>query len=173
MIHQLTVEKAYPGDSGRGIARLDQDAVLRLQIHPTDCIEIEGNSATVAKVQTDELDEGMDIVHLDEFTRQNADVAIGDTVEIRNVEVTEARSLTLKVPEDSSDRFDADAIEAIKRQLLKRPVIEDDIVLVRATEMHLTVRSPGQAFLLIVFSTDPKEPVIVTDETTVIIHNEC
>jgi transitional endoplasmic reticulum ATPase len=168
--HQFTVEKADPEDTGRGIARLDMDVIFRLRISPGDCIKIEGNTATVATVwRTVAPVEDTEIVRFDAFTRQNADIAIGDTVEIRNAEVTEASSLTLRTPEDSSDRFDADAIEAIKRQLLQRPVSEDDIVPVRATQTQLTVRSPGQIIPIIVSSTDPTPPVSVATETTVTI----
>jgi len=37
-------------DSGRGIARINPDAMLILQISPGDIIEIEGKRRTVAKV---------------------------------------------------------------------------------------------------------------------------
>ena len=46
----LKVNQAYPSDSGRGIARLDPDAMLKLRISPGDIIEIEGRRKTVAKV---------------------------------------------------------------------------------------------------------------------------
>ncbi|MFT4950179.1 MAG: transitional endoplasmic reticulum ATPase, partial [Natronomonas sp.] len=47
---QLEVAKAYPNDSGRGIARLDPDTLLHLKLSPGDIIEIEGADRTAAKV---------------------------------------------------------------------------------------------------------------------------
>jgi len=46
----LTVAKAYPNDSGRGIARLDPHTMMVLQLTPGDIIELEGKRATSAKV---------------------------------------------------------------------------------------------------------------------------
>ncbi|MFW5935717.1 MAG: hypothetical protein ACOCSC_00365, partial [Candidatus Hadarchaeota archaeon] len=46
----LKVNQAYPSDSGRGVARLDPDAMLNLQISPGNVIKIEGKRETVAKV---------------------------------------------------------------------------------------------------------------------------
>ena len=175
MTPQFTVEKAYPDDTGHDIARLDVDAIFRLRISPGGCIEIEGNNATIAETwRTDTPGEETGIVRLGEYLRQSADVAIGDTVEIRKAEVTEATSLTLRSPEAFSEELDADARKTIKLQLLQRPVTEDDIVPVwatdslRASEPHLP-SSPGQVLPFIVSSTDPQKPVIVTEETTVTI----
>jgi len=71
---QLEVAKAYPNDSGRGIARLDPDTLLHLKLSPGDIIEIEGADTTAAKVwRADRQDWNTDTVRIDGFTRQNAD----------------------------------------------------------------------------------------------------
>jgi transitional endoplasmic reticulum ATPase len=41
---QLTVAKAYPNDSGRGIARLDPHTLMLLQLIPGDIVEISSKS---------------------------------------------------------------------------------------------------------------------------------
>jgi len=84
---QLEVAKAYPNDSGRGIARLDPDTLLHLKLSPGDIIEIEGAETTAAKVwRADRQDWNTDTVRVDGFTRQNADVGIGERVTIRKAE---------------------------------------------------------------------------------------
>src|SRR6056297_2915201 len=88
---QLEVAKAYPNDSGRGIARLDPDTLLHLKLSPGDIIEIEGAETTAAKVwRADRQDWNTDTVRIDGFTRQNADVSIGERVTIRKAEETKA-----------------------------------------------------------------------------------
>jgi transitional endoplasmic reticulum ATPase len=68
---QLEVAKAYPNDSGRGIARLDPDTLLHLKLSPGDIIEIEGADTTAAKVwRADRQDWNTDTVRIDGFTRQ-------------------------------------------------------------------------------------------------------
>jgi len=90
---QLEVAKAYPNDSGRGIARLDPDTLLHLKLSPGDIIEIEGAETTAAKVwRADRQDWNTDTVRVDGFTRQNADVGIGERVTIRKAEAEKPRS---------------------------------------------------------------------------------
>ena len=96
---QLEVAKAYPNDSGRGIARLDPDTLLHLKLSPRDIIEIEGADTTAAKVwRADRQDWNTDTVRIDGFTRQNADVGIGERVEIRKAEATKATSSCWRRP---------------------------------------------------------------------------
>jgi len=99
---QLEVAKAYPNDSGRGIARLDPDTLVASEAESGDIIEIEGADTTAAKVwRADRQDWNTDTV-IDGFTRQNADVGIGERVTIRKAEATKADKLTLAPPEEAS-----------------------------------------------------------------------
>jgi hypothetical protein len=140
---QLEVSKAYPNDSGRGIARLDPDTLLHLKLSPGDIIEIEGGSRTAAKVwRADRQDWNTDTVRIDGFTRQNADVGIGERVTIRKAEATKAETLVLAPPEEASVQFGSDAAGMVKRQILKRPVVERDIVPVMSSTNHPFMRSP-------------------------------
>ncbi|MFW5964685.1 MAG: ATPase, partial [Natronomonas sp.] len=151
---QLEVAKAYPNDSGRGIARLDPDTLLHLKLSPGDIIEIEGADTTAAKVwRADRQDWNTDTVRIDGFTRQNADVGIGERVTIRKAEATKADKLVLAPPEEASVQFGSDAAGMVKRQILKRPVVERDIVPVMSSTNHPFMRSPGQAIPLIAVET--------------------
>ncbi|AWB26892.1 CDC48 family AAA ATPase [Halococcoides cellulosivorans] len=170
---QLEVAKAYPNDSGRGIARLDPDTLLHLKLSPGDIIEIEGGDTTAAKVwRADRQDWNSDTVRIDGFTRQNADVGIGERVEIRKAEATKADRLVLAPPEEASVQFGSDAAGMVKRQILKRPVVERDIVPVMSSTNHPFMRSPGQAIPLIAVETDPDGVVLVTEDTEVDLREE-
>ena len=170
---QLEVAKAYPNDSGRGIARLDPDTLLHLKLSPGDIIEIEGADTTAAKVwRADRQDWNTDTVRIDGFTRQNADVGIGERVTIRKAEATKAQKLVLAPPEEASVQFGSDAAGMVKRQILKRPVVEHDIVPVMSSTNHPFMRSPGQAIPLIAVETDPEGVCLVTEDTDVELREE-
>ncbi|APW98843.1 ATPase [Halobiforma lacisalsi AJ5] len=170
---QLEVAKAYPNDSGRGIARLDPDTLLHLKLSPGDIIEIEGADTTAAKVwRADRQDWNTDTVRIDGFTRQNADVGIGERVTIRKAEATKADELVLAPPEEASVQFGSDAAGMVKRQILKRPVVGRDIVPVMSSTNHPFMRSPGQAIPLIAVETEPEGVVLITEDTDVELREE-
>ncbi|KYH26113.1 VCP-like ATPase [Halalkalicoccus paucihalophilus] len=170
---QLEVAKAYPNDSGRGIARLDPDTLLHLKLSPGDIIEIEGGDTTAAKVwRADRQDWNTDTVRIDGFTRQNADVGIGERVTIRKADATKAEKLVLAPPEEASVQFGSDAAGMVKRQILKRPVVERDIVPVMSSTNHPFMRSPGQAIPLIAVETDPEGVCLITEDTDVELREE-
>ncbi|MFB6254831.1 MAG: CDC48 family AAA ATPase [Halobacteriaceae archaeon] len=170
---QLEVAKAYPNDSGRGIARLDPDTLLHLKLSPGDIIEIEGAERTAAKVwRADRQDWNTDTIRIDGFTRQNADVGIGERVTIRKAEATKADRLVLAPPEEASVQFGSDAAGMVKRQILKRPVVERDIVPVMSSTNHPFMRSPGQAIPLIAVETEPDGVALITEETEVELREE-
>jgi len=170
---QLEVAKAYPNDSGRGIARLDPDTLLHLKLSPGDIIEIEGAETTAAKVwRADRQDWNTDTVRIDGFTRQNADVSIGERVTIRKAEAETAEKLTLAPPEEASVQFGSEAAGMVKRQILKRPVVERDIVPVMSSTNHPFMRSPGQAIPLIAVDTEPDGVCLITEETEVELREE-
>ena len=170
---QLEVAKAYPNDSGRGIARLDPDTLLHLKLSPGDIIEIEGGDTTAAKVwRADRQDWNTDTVRIDGFTRQNADVGIGERVTIRKADATKAEKLVLAPPEEASVQFGSDAAGMVKRQILKRPVVERDIVPVMSSTNHPFMRSPGQAIPLIAVETEPDGVCLITEDTEVELREE-
>ncbi|OYR40746.1 MULTISPECIES: CDC48 family AAA ATPase [unclassified Halorubrum] len=170
---QLEVAKAYPNDSGRGIARLDPDTLLHLKLSPGDIIEIEGSETTAAKVwRADRQDWNTDTVRVDGFTRQNADVGIGERVTIRKAEAEKADKLVLAPPEEASVQFGSDAAGMVKRQILKRPVVERDIVPVMSSTNHPFMRSPGQAIPLIAVETEPDGVCLITEDTEVELREE-
>lgn len=170
---QLEVSKAYPNDSGRGIARLDPDTLLHLKLSPGDIIEIEGAEVTAAKVwRADRQDWNTDTVRIDGFTRQNADVGIGERVTIRKAEADKAEKVVLAPPEEASVQFGSDAAGMVKRQILKRPVVESDIVPVMSSTNHPFMRSPGQAIPLIAVETEPEGITLITEDTQVELREE-
>ena len=167
---QLTVAKAYPNDSGRGIARLDPHTLMVLQLTPGDIIEIEGKRATSAKVwRADRIDWDQDIIRIDGFIRQNAGAGIGDRVKIKKSEVKIANKVILAPPEGTSIQFGGEAEDMVKRQIMKRSIVRGDIIPVMSTMAHpfLGRVVTGQTIPLIAIEAEPEGIILITENTEI------
>src|SRR3990172_7997318 len=166
----LTIAKAYPNDSGRGIARLDPHTMMILQLTPGDIIELEGKRATSAKVwRADRIDWDQDIIRIDGFIRQNSGAGIGDHVKIRKADVKIANRIVLAPPEGTSIQFGGEAEEMVKRQIMKRSIIKGDIIPVMSTMAHpfLGRVVTGQTIPLIAIEADPEGIILITETTEI------
>ena len=82
----LEVEEAYTRDIGRGVVRIDWDAMDTLSIHQGDSLIIKGKRATVATCQAlYPSDEGKGIIRMDANVRNNSITEIGGSVEITKI----------------------------------------------------------------------------------------
>jgi transitional endoplasmic reticulum ATPase len=167
---QLTVAKAYPNDSGRGIARLDPHTLMLLQLIPGDIIEIEGKKITAAKVwRADRNDWEENIIRIDGFIRQNAGVSIGDTIIIRKAKINHAKKVVLAPSEGTPIKFGGEAEDIIKHQIMKRPINKGDIIPVMSTMSHpfLGRFVTGQEIPLIAIEAEPEGIILITDKTDI------
>jgi len=125
---KLTVAEARrQADVGRGIARLDERIMKKLDVKQGDILEIEGTKTTGAiAVKGYAEDQGLDVVRMDGLTRRNAGTSIGEKVTIKKAKVKEAKSITL-APADPRIRLMAHG-DALKRNLLGRPVTRGDVI---------------------------------------------
>ncbi|MDS0298661.1 CDC48 family AAA ATPase [Halogeometricum sp. S1BR25-6] len=119
---ELTVRGAEKRDAGRGIARLPESARQRLGVLSGDTVVVEGGRETVAKVWPAGGGTPDGVVLVDADTRANADAKIGETVRIRKVDVDDARSVTLSMPDGVAFTDDDRAVELIKRAIQDRPI---------------------------------------------------
>src|SRR5659263_466720 len=167
---QLTVAKAYPNDSGMGIARLDPQTLMFLQLIPGDIIEIEGKKLTAAKVwRAERNDWEKNIIQIDGYIRQNAGVSIGDTIIIRKAKINHAKKLVLAPSEGIPIKFGGEAEDIIKRQIMKRPINKGDIIPVMSTMSHpfLGRFQTGQEIPLIAIEAEPEGIILITDKTDI------
>lgn len=166
----LTVAKAYPNDSGRGIARLDPHTMMILQLTPGDIIELEGKRATSAKVwRADRIDWDQDIIRIDGFIRQNSGAGIGDHVKIKKADVKIANRVVLAPPEGTSIQFGGEAEEMVKRQIMKRSIIKGDIIPVMSTMAHpfLGRVVTGQTIPLVAIEAEPDGILSIAESTDI------
>jgi transitional endoplasmic reticulum ATPase len=157
------VGDARQRDVGRGIARIDQRTMQKLEISAGDVIEICGKRTTSAIAwPAYSEDQNRDLLRIDGFTRKNAGVAINEYVVVKPVKVKTVVSLTL-APVDMRLNVDEDFTNFVRNRLMERTLVEGDTTLV----MML-----GHAIPFTVMKTRPHGIVKVTNETKLTILNE-
>ncbi|WP_048197457.1 hypothetical protein [Methanocaldococcus sp. FS406-22] len=163
LIKELEVDEAYPGDVGRGIARIDPYIMEELGLKPGDVIEIEGQKGkTYAIAYRGFLeDAGKGIIRIDGYLRQNAGVAIGDKVKVKKIELKEAEEIILTPTQPI--RFSPGFEDFVKMKILGRVLSKGSKVTIEVLETTLT---------FVVVSTTPTGPVRVTDFTQVELKEE-
>jgi len=153
---QLRVGDARQRDVGRGIARIDQRAMQKLDISAGDVVEIVGKRTTSAIAwPAYSEDQNRDMIRIDGFTRKNAGMAINEYVLVRPAKVKSALSITL-TPVDIRLNVDEDFTNFVKNRLMERTLVEGDTTLV----MML-----GHAIPFTVTKTRPDGIVKITAET--------
>jgi transitional endoplasmic reticulum ATPase len=167
---QLKVTKAYPTDSEKGIARIDPNLIQKLQISVGDIILLEGKKTTAAKVwRADRQDWKKDSIRIDGFTRQNAGAGLGDSIKVTTVQPKGATRIVLAPPEGQVIQIGGEVNDLVKRQIMKRPVMEGDIIPIISTSANpiLGHMNTGQTIPLIAVKVEPEGVVIVKEQTEI------
>ena len=151
----LKVLEAYPRDVGRGIARIDYHAIDATEASTGDLLEIRGKRRTVAKcLPLYPSDEGRGVIRVDGLIRNNAGVAIGDTVSMRKIKAPPADKVIvapLEAIPPIDGRYLADALENV-------PVTKGDNVMIPYFGGRLTFQILG---------VNPMaDAVLITQKTT-------
>ena len=162
---QLRVDSAYPGDQGGGKARLDPETMLLLKISPGDLVAIEGKRRTVAKVWRALVEDwNQRKIRIDNFTRLNAGVSIGDTVKVvKIVDEVEAKRVVLAPPEDLPKKIPIANNPHVVNGLIDFPVAKNDSVPIM---LGLPFIQP-QIVAFKVVEIEPEEAVIITKNTSI------
>ncbi len=162
---QLRVDSAYPGDQGGGKARLDPETMLLLKISPGDLVAIEGKRRTVAKVWRALVEDwNQRKIRIDNFTRLNAGVSIGDTVKVVKIDnEVEAKRVVLAPPEDLPKKIPIANNPHVVNGLIDFPIAKNDSVPIM---LGLPFIQP-QIVAFKVVDIEPDEAVIITKNTSV------
>ncbi len=166
----LKVDSAYPGDQGGGKARLDPETMLYLKISPGDIVAVEGKRRTVAKVWRSLVEDwNQNKVRIDNFTRTNAGVSIGDTVRISPVkDEIEAKRVVLAPPVDLPRNIPVAHNPNVLNALIDFPVIKNDSIPIM---IGLPFLQP-QIVSYKVVDIEPEQAVIITKNTEVIFSDK-
>lgn len=165
----LKVSEALSQDVGSGRARLDGKTRIELGITPGDIIEIEGGNKTAAVVwRARPIDEGKGIIKIDNLTRKNARVGMGDKVIVRKIVPKIAKKVVMApaISQGQRIQFGQGIEHLVKRGLLKRPVNAGDTIVIPGIALF------GNSLPFGVIKTEPKEIVTIGEETEVVVKEE-
>ncbi len=124
---RLKVAEADQRDVGKGIARVSDEYMKRMGVRPLDVIEITGDRKTSALVVSAySADQGLDIIRMDGLIRSNAGSSIGQYVEVKKAEWSEAKHVTL-APVTKGMQIFAPS-EVLTKVFQGRPVCKGDII---------------------------------------------
>jgi transitional endoplasmic reticulum ATPase len=136
----LKVLEAYTRDVGRGVVRLDYDAMDSLDASTGDIVELKGKRRTVGKcLPLYPSDEGRGVIRIDGLIRNNSGVAIGDTVTLKKIKAPPAEKIVIAPLEaipPIDERYLADALESV-------PVMKGDNIMVPYFGGRLTFQVLG------------------------------
>jgi transitional endoplasmic reticulum ATPase len=147
---------------GRKIARIDPKIAERLDITSGDALELSslGKKTTVLSWPARSNDTGSGLIRVDGYTRNKLDIGINDQVEVKKVQSKEAKSITFAPTEPLRI---VGAEEYLAEYLNGQLMTKGDTI-------PLSVM--GQRIDLVVISTNPSGPVIVTPSTKITVSEE-
>ncbi|MEM0297317.1 MAG: AAA family ATPase, partial [Zestosphaera sp.] len=161
----LRVAEAGKNDAFRGKVRIPERILNAIGAEEGDAVEIVGRKNTVAIVWPAlPEDDDKDLIRMDGVLRKNAGVGIGDRVLVRRIEVKQALTVKLALTDASSQVSGGEsALRIIKRRLLNYAVVEEDVV---------PFQLLGSVMFLKVVSTRPAGPVVIGEQTRLILVNK-
>ncbi|MFB0563703.1 MAG: CDC48 family AAA ATPase [Candidatus Lokiarchaeia archaeon] len=174
---ELKVAEIDRRSAGRGIVRIDPDAMSKLAVSSGDIIEIDGHKSTGAIVMYGPPeDRRTGLIRMDGLVRQNVGSSLGEYVKVRKAEIKSATKVNL-APAEEGSRLRANE-EALKGTLINRPVTKGDLISIMGTIPRQTRQDafpffgPARPFSLgeirlVVTQTTPAGIVQITDKTRI------
>jgi transitional endoplasmic reticulum ATPase len=124
---KLRVMEAMQEEAYKGIVRIDSQDMRDIKIRPGDIVEIEGERKTVGIVdRAYPTDIGEAVIRMDGILRRNSKTGIGEYVNIRKIEVKEAKKVTI-APSQKGVVVRAES-GMLNKSLLGRVVVKGDII---------------------------------------------
>jgi len=154
------VAEAYHRDAGKSIARISLDIINRLGLKNGDVVEIQGRNKVCALAWPGNPGDAPDIIRIDGNLRSNLGVGIDDRVFVRRTEVRPARRVLL-APTRSIRLIGGP--QYLLRILEGRPVTKGE---------QIRIEMITNSLVMVVVSTTPSGPVVITRDTVINITSE-
>ncbi|MDA3836611.1 MAG: CDC48 family AAA ATPase [Nanoarchaeota archaeon] len=194
---RLKVAESLQDDAYKGIARVDMSVLDSLGIKRGDAILIKGVKSTVAIAdRAYPADIGEGIIRIDGVLRKNAGVSIGDEIVLEKTEIREAKKIVI-APAQKGVMVQGDS-DNLRKGLLGRTLIKGDVFVLGGVQRRKDLMTEELGDLNDVFgnlgdilgnmgiggqlgggvaqikfavvSTNPNVPVIVTENTEVVLN---
>ena len=156
----LKVESSYRrSEKGLGRVRISTATCAKLGVDIGDVVEIVGKKSTAGKIFKDDK-ETEDVIYMDAYSRECADVGVGDSVRVIPREKITAQRVTLApdIP-NGKLKIQKDKEGLIRQGLNNRPIIAGD----KASIPNIFLS--GDLAVFTVISTVPAGVVCVTEAT--------
>ena len=187
---KLKVAEAIQDDVNKGIVRIDSSFLSEISVRPGEIVELEGERKTVAIAdRAYPGDIGLNIVRMDGIIRKNSKTGIGEMVLVRKANIKEGKKVII-APARKGIVIRASP-EIFKQGLLGRALTKGDIVSLGGTRRRRSTTMDNPFFedvfsiidesmmgfgfsdiKFIVVDTNPKQPVIVTEQTEIVFNPE-
>ena len=150
-------------DFGRGVVRIDPEAMNELGIKSGSYVRLTGSRVTVARaLPSVPMDYGTRLIRMDKLIKGNAGVKTGDKVRVKKEEIVELSKVVL-APQDKMVRFGADFPKWAKSKLMDMAVTRGDLVYIPTFQKFVP---------LIVVSTSPRVSGRIGQETVLEIKEQ-
>jgi len=158
----LRVAEANSRDVGRRVGRVDPKVATEIGLSTGDAVEISAGKkrTTVLSWPAYQEDHGRGLIRIDGYTRSKLEVGINDNVDIKKIETKEAQKITL-APTEPLRILGAEEYLA---------AFLDGQLVTKGDTIPLNVM--GQRIDLVVISTAPGGPVIISRNTEVTVSEE-
>lgn len=156
---ELELIESLQEDIDKGVARISSRLLDRMGLVSGDLIEVRAKHVVVLRaMRASQKDAPRDIIRLDGTTRANLGASLGDKVTVRSLNVKAAESITLSPLQEV--RFSNDPTDYFHTKLLDVPVREGQKLVIDVFGTRLTY---------LVSKTHPKEAVIITPRSRIIV----
>jgi transitional endoplasmic reticulum ATPase len=156
----VRVAEALPDDVGRGIARLDIQALEALGLQPGALLAVIGRRTTIVRVEADLPSARTNLIRLDGLLRDNAQVGLDDRVRVRPGAAWPLLGLQIAPPEPGN--YDDTDVALIRSHLDGRVVSTGD-------KVQVTNLPRGEQIFRVI-SLEPDGPGIINPATSIRIH---
>lgn len=158
---ELEVMESLQEDVDKSIVRIPSKIMDSLKIKSGDIVEITGKSSGVVKAMRSIKDYGnKKIIGTDGTTRSNVGASIGDKVKVNPVKISEAKTITLSPIQEV--KFSDDPTEYFHTKLMHKPLSLGQKVIIDVFGTRLSY---------VVSKVNPKEYLIVTPSTKIVVSN--
>ncbi|MFA4960327.1 MAG: CDC48 family AAA ATPase [Candidatus Pacearchaeota archaeon] len=188
---KLRVVEALQDDAYKGVARIDPMLMRKLGLERGDIISIKDGRETFSIVdRAYPSDLGEEIIRIDGIARKNAKTSIGEKVEVKKANVSEAKKITI-APTQKGIVVQGDP-ENFKKGLIGKPVSKGDIIVIGGAQRKKDIMTDGfgdifgeefteifsqmgfggipggvMQMRFLIVSTTPNQPVIITENTQI------
>jgi transitional endoplasmic reticulum ATPase len=189
---KLRVLEALQDDAYKGVARIDTEVMKVLGLKRGDIVTIKGERETVAIVDRSyPADVGEGVIRIDGLIRKNAKTGIGEMVVIKKATIKPAKKVAI-APAQPGIMVQGDP-ELFRNGLLGRAVLKGDIISLGGAQRRRDLMGGDmseifgdinelfggnfgfagfQRVKFLVVSTAPNQPVIITEETELVINSK-